>query len=125
MTLPSLSAAKASRIRRLASRYLTIASAVSSDEATTSRSISARSGLAATKPLPTTVKPSILGGWPAGARHLVEELTLGRAARDRRSTVKGKEPRWPAYSWRVCSFEDAESSRAETFVSGAPGGDRR
>src|SRR5690349_1786406 len=55
----SLRAANASWILRRASRYLTIASAVSSEAATTSRSISSRFGRAATSPLPATVTPSM------------------------------------------------------------------
>ena len=63
-TLPSFSAVKASRSLRRASRYLTIASALSSDPAETDRSISTTSGRAMTVALPATVKPSMFSPAP-------------------------------------------------------------
>ena len=63
----------------MASRYLTIASAVSSEAAETSRSISSRFGLAAAIPLPETVNPSIFARARPGP---VGELGPGRARGD-------------------------------------------
>ncbi len=63
-TLESFSAVNASRSLRRASRYLTIASAVSSEEEETERSISTTLGLAMTVALPVTVKPSMLSSGP-------------------------------------------------------------
>ncbi len=59
------SAVNASWSRRLASRYLTIASAVSSEAAETSRSISSWFGPGRDVPLPATVNPSMFCVRPA------------------------------------------------------------
>ena len=95
----SLSAPNASCTRFLASRYLTIASAVSSEDAETSRSISTALGLAAEYALPATVKPSMFsaGGTSASGGNNWASRRAQRAQATTTAKHNGRD-RWLIHS---------------------------